>query len=74
MTDTPPKRQLAVERSRNTAVCAHASILPGPTIPRVYGSGCTIVCADCGAWRPAWNEHVGWRPAATLEKRIEATW
>lgn len=41
----------------------HASILSGPRISRVYGTGATDVCGSCGAWRRAWNVASGWADA-----------
>lgn len=57
-----------------TTACTHpqASVVAGPRIPRVYGTGPTVLCNNCGAWRAAWPEPWGpWRPADTLAEAME---
>lgn len=39
----------------------------GPRIPRVYGTGPTMVCGVCGAWTPDWGGPANWRPAGMEE-------
>lgn len=52
--------------------CQHLHTIPGPSIPRVYGSGPTVICSNCGCWRPDWGL-IGseWRPASTLKEAME---
>lgn len=43
----------------------------GPRVPRVYGSGPTLLCGVCGAWTPDWGGPSSWRPADTLAEAME---
>lgn len=44
---------------------------PGPRIPRVYGSGPTIICTACGAWTPDWGGRPIWHSGDTLEAAVQ---
>lgn len=44
---------------------------PGPRIPRVYGTGPTEVCGDCGMWRTAWETPGPWRAEAELVEAMK---
>lgn len=54
-----------------TTTCGHTFPVPGPTIPRVYGTGPTECCLACGAWRPAWFANAQWRDKDTLAEAMK---